>query len=235
MSSFLQCSIELLNSYDFVKQKKCKRGLLKSKGSHPCLDCVFHPNLWSNLYPPPGPNRAASSSKGPNSSRCCPESVVPPCTTLEVLFWPEAAGGRGYQNQLHPGLRELFPTGSSPSASLTAAALPGLQSQTSAALLLSRARAPRLLLAESVKQILDFSRRRSEGLSISPCCSSTSCMTRACNIHHLPSLLPRCSRQLAPSALPAPAEFHHYSPTSGASHSVFANSSTTKHSPDGER
>ncbi|RMC00896.1 hypothetical protein DUI87_22582 [Hirundo rustica rustica] len=102
MSSFLQCSIELLNSYDFVKQKKCKRGLLKSKGSHPCLDCVFHPNLWSNLYPPPGPNRSASSSNGPNSSRCCPESAVPPCMTLEVLFWPGAAEGRGSQNQLHP-------------------------------------------------------------------------------------------------------------------------------------
>lgn len=77
MSSFLQCSIELLNSYNFVKQKKCKRGLLKSKGSHPCLDCVFHPNLWSNLYPPPGPNPPASSSKGPNSSRCCPVCCAP--------------------------------------------------------------------------------------------------------------------------------------------------------------
>lgn len=102
MSSFLQCSIELLNSYDFVKQKKCKRGLLKSKGSYPCLDCVFHPNLWSNLYPPPGPNRAASISKGPDSSWRCPESTVPPFMTLAGLFWPEAAGGRGYQNQLHP-------------------------------------------------------------------------------------------------------------------------------------
>lgn len=102
MSSFLQCSIELLNSYNFVKQKKCKRGRLKSKGSHPCLDCVFHPNLWSNLNPPPGPNPSASSSKGPSSSWCCPESVVPSFMTLKVLFWPEAAEGRGSQNQLHP-------------------------------------------------------------------------------------------------------------------------------------
>lgn len=212
MSSFLQCSIELLNSYDFVKQKKCKRGLLKSKGSHPCLDCVFHPNLWSNPYPPPGPNRSASSSKGPNSSQCCPEPVVPPFMTLEVLFWPEAAEGRGSQNQLHPWARawRALPSGPQPLC-LALEAGPRAGGTAQPLLLLSRARTPHFLLAESTKQILDFSRRRSEGLSSSLCCSSTSCMTS--------SIFLPCSRAAPASSVlvsPALVEFHPCSPTSGA-------------------
>lgn len=53
MSSFLQCSIELLNSYNFVKQKKCKRGLLKSKVLTHVWTLHFPSNFASNLYPPP--------------------------------------------------------------------------------------------------------------------------------------------------------------------------------------
>lgn len=157
MSSFLQCSIELLNSYDFVKQKKCKRGLLKSKGSHLCLDCVFHPNLWSNLVPSTWAEPTPPAAKGPTAPGAA-QSLLPPVCDSEVLFWPEAAGGRGSQHQLQPrcGLRELFLRDCSPSASLPAA-LPGLQPQPSPAL---PARAPRLLLAQSTKHILDFSRSK---------------------------------------------------------------------------
>lgn len=145
MSSFLQCSIELLNSYNFVKQKKCKRGLLKSKGSHLCLDCVFHPNLWSNLVPSTWAEPIPAAAKGPTAP-VLPRACCPPFVALAGLFWPEAAGGRGSQHQLHPGcgLRELLLRDCSPSASLPAA-LPRLQAQPSPAL---PARAPRLLLAE---------------------------------------------------------------------------------------
>lgn len=53
MSSFLQCSIELLNSYYFVKQKKCKRGLLKSKVLTQVWTVYLSSNFASHLYPPP--------------------------------------------------------------------------------------------------------------------------------------------------------------------------------------
>lgn len=53
MSSFLQCSTELLNSYYFVKQKKCKRGLLKSKVLTHGWTMHLTSNLVSNLHPPP--------------------------------------------------------------------------------------------------------------------------------------------------------------------------------------
>lgn len=125
MSSFLQCSIELLNSYNFVKQKKCKRGLLKSKGSHPCLDCVFPPKFveqpvtlhLGQTHQPP----AAKSTIAPGAA----QSVVPPSMTLEVLFWPEAAGGRGSQHQLHPhGLQHLCLAHSSSTAQAGGTAQP---------------------------------------------------------------------------------------------------------------
>lgn len=103
MSSFLQCSIELLNSYNFVKQKKCKRGLLKSKGSHLCLDCVFHPNLWSSLVPSTWAEPIPAAAKGPTAP-VLPRACCPPFIALVLLFWPEAAGDRGSQHQLHPGV-----------------------------------------------------------------------------------------------------------------------------------
>lgn len=53
MSSFLQCSIELLNSYYFVKQRKCKRGLSELKDlTHACTGW-FPPNSVSHLCPLP--------------------------------------------------------------------------------------------------------------------------------------------------------------------------------------
>lgn len=53
MSSFLQCSIELLNSYYLVKQRKCKRGLSELKDlTHACTGW-FPPNSVSHLCPLP--------------------------------------------------------------------------------------------------------------------------------------------------------------------------------------
>lgn len=209
MSSFLQCSIELLNSYDFVKQKKCKRGLLKSKGSHLCLDCVFHPNLWSNLVPSTWAEPTPPAAKGPTAPGAA-QSLLPPFSDSEVLFWPEAAGGRGSQHQLHPGV------GSGSSSLGTAAPLPRSQQHC-----LGWSCSPAQLcqpghLAFSWQRAQNTSwtsPEASEGLSISPCCSSTSCMTQACDIHHPPS----CSRAAPTSSVPpAPVEFHHCSPASGA-------------------
>lgn len=67
MSSFLQCSIELLNSYYFVKQKKCKRGLFERKVlTHACTGC-FPPNSASNHCPLPstlGPGATTPRCRG---------------------------------------------------------------------------------------------------------------------------------------------------------------------------
>lgn len=68
MSSFLQCSIELLNSYYFVKQKKCKRGLLKSKVLTHVWTVYFPSNFASNPYPPPSSEpRRFNQRKGPTT------------------------------------------------------------------------------------------------------------------------------------------------------------------------
>lgn len=53
MSLFLPCSTELLNSYCFVKQKKCKRGLSKSKVLTHGWTMYLPSNLVSSLHPPP--------------------------------------------------------------------------------------------------------------------------------------------------------------------------------------
>lgn len=204
---------------------------MKSKGSQPMSGLCFPPKFVSNLYPPPGPNRPASSREGPSSSQCCPESVCPLLWLWQCCYGQKQPGAEVTRTSCTPGcgLGELFPTNSSPSGLLTAAALPRLGSQPSPALLLSPARAPRFLLAESTDQILDFSRGKREGLSISPCCSSTSCTRHgpATSILFLP-----CSRQLRATA---PAEFHHFLQHQVPFSSVSANGSTTKPSPDGER
>lgn len=231
MSSFLQCSIELLNSYNFVKQKKCKRGLLKSKGSQPMSGLCFPPKFVEQPIASTWAELTSLQQQGARQLPVLPRVRRAPFYGSGSAVLARSSWGRGYQNQLQPRVwawralpYRLQPLCFAPSSSTAWA---GVTAQPS--VLLSPARAPRFLLAESTKQILGFSRGRREGLSISPCCSSTSCTTQACDIHHLPSLL-----------LPAPHSqpwlsftviLQHQAPTS----SVFANSSATKPSPDSER
>lgn len=95
MSSFLQCSIELLNSYYFVKQKKCKRGLLKSKVLTHGWTVYFPPNFVSNLHPPPPSEptrfdqRKGPTARGGAQSLPSSPAVAP---TASATAWPSGAG-----------------------------------------------------------------------------------------------------------------------------------------------
>lgn len=147
MSSFLPCSTELLSSYYFVKQKKCKRGLSKAKVLTHGWTMYLPPNLVSNLHPPSlsKPTRC-NQHKGPTA----PGGAQSPSSS------PDAAPISGV------GSGSPFICLQGGISSTTRA---GIRSCTPASC--HQVRRTSLLLTESTNQLLGFSRRRRQGLSIS--------------------------------------------------------------------
>lgn len=152
MSSFLQRSIELLNSYYFIKQKKCKRGLLKSKVLAHVWTVYFPSNFASNPYPPPLSEPARfNQRKGPTTRG----GAQGPSSSPDVAptAWLSGAGSE-----------RRFPTNSGSSRSVTGRNQQhrpaGIKSHAQLGVpTLTESGEPRFLPAESTNWLSDFSGR----------------------------------------------------------------------------
>lgn len=187
MSSFLQCSIELLNSYYFVEQKKCKRGLLKSEVLTHVWTIHFPPNFASNLPPPPLSQQTRfNQRKGPTAPGGAQSPSSPPAVAPTALptAWLSGAGSA-----------RRSPASSSPSPSVTGRNRqhrPGWNKKprTSLASPLSL-RWERLVCSRQRAQTASWTSPGGEvgdRASLSPF-KTTSRLTRVRNIHHLHFLL----------------------------------------------